>query len=570
MARYGQLVVVFHWLSQQTCRPTTPWAASRGAESCSAPAQRGRAGTRSATDVKAPDFIPTVECGPGGSPADPLGNTAAMTRGVVAAGHPLTAEAGASALRAGGNAVDAALAAMCASFVCEPLLTGLGAGGYMLVGAPDGDDVLLDFFVEAPGRGGDPPRRVELVPVSVVFGDVVQVFHVGAASVGTYGCPAGICAAHARFASLPLAELVAPAVRLAREGVPLNAHQTYILELLWPIIASSPEAHALFAKASSREGEVLRLPDVADGLERLAADGAAPFYTGEIATAVCDWVSERGGMLAPADLAAYQAVAREPIEVSYRGLCVRTNPPPSAGGILIAAVLAELDREPALPSRERLVAAMIDAQRARTAAFMESLHLQGLNLRGFQEEFLGARRGNTTHISAIDEDGWACTATVSNGSCSGVVVPGTGLHLNNMLGEADLNPLGVPLHPPGRRLPSMMAPTLVRRADGAVELALGSAGSNRIRSAILQVICNVVDRGMGLAEAVQAPRLHWEDGVLYVEPGAEPTDLEGIAIARFNGPNVFFGGCQAVRRDPDSGRMVGAGDPRRGGAVIAV
>jgi gamma-glutamyltranspeptidase/glutathione hydrolase len=493
-----------------------------------------------------------------------------MTRGVVAAGHRLTAEAGASALRAGGNAVDAALAAMCASFVCEPLLTGLGAGGYMLVGAPGGDDVLLDFFVEAPGRGGDPPRSAELVPVSIVFGDVIQVFHVGAASVGTYGCPVGICAAHARFASLPLVELVAPAVRLAREGVVLNAHQAYLLKLLSPVIASSPQARALFAMVSPREGEVVRLPDVAEGLERLAAEGAAPFYTGEIATAVCDWVGERGGALSPADLAAYEVVARELIEISYRGLRVRTNPPPSAGGILIAAVLAELDREPGAPTRERFVAAMIDAQRARTAAFMDSLHLKGVHLRGFQEEFLGARRGNTTHISVIDEDGWSCTTTVSNGSCSGVVVPGTGLHLNNMLGEADLNPLGFPLHPPGRRLPSMMAPTLVRRADGAVELALGSAGSNRIRSAILQVISNVVDRGMGLAEAVQAPRLHWEDGVLYVEPGAEPTNLDGIVIARFNGPNLFFGGCQAVRRDPDSGRMVGAGDPRRGGAVIAV
>ncbi len=186
-----------------------------------------------------------------------------MTRGVVAAGHLLTAEAGASALRAGGNAVDAALAAMCASFVCEPLLTGLGAGGYMLVGGPGGDDVLVDFFVEAPGRGGDPPRCAELVPVFIVFGDVVQVFHVGAASVGTYGWPAGICVAHAWFVSLPLAELVAPAVRLARDGVALNARQTYLLELLWPVIASCPEARAVFAKVSPREGEVLRLPDVA-------------------------------------------------------------------------------------------------------------------------------------------------------------------------------------------------------------------------------------------------------------------------------------------------------------------
>jgi gamma-glutamyltranspeptidase/glutathione hydrolase len=488
-----------------------------------------------------------------------------MTRGVVAAGHQLTAEAGARALRAGGNAIDAALAAMCASFVCEPLLTGLGAGGYMLVGAPGGDDVLLDFFVEAPGRDGNSPHRAELVPASVVFGDVVQVFHVGAASVGTYGCPAGICAAHARFASLPLAELVAPAVRLAREGVALSAQQTYILQVLSPIIASSPEARALFADTPPREGAVLCLPEVADALERLATEGSAPFYTGEVATAVCDWIGKRGGLLAPADLAAYEVVPREPIDVAYRGLRVRTNPPPSAGGILIAAVLAELDREPAPPSRERLVMAMMDAQRARTAEFMDSLHLCG-----FQEEFLGARLGNTTHIAAIDEDGWTCTTTVSNGSCSGVVVPGTGLHLNNMLGEADLNPSGFHLHPPGRRLPSMMAPTLVRRTDGAVELALGSAGSNRIRSAILQVICNVVDRGMGLAEAVEAPRLHWEDGVLYVEPGAEPTNLEEIVIARFTAPNIFFGGCQAVRRDPDSGRMTGAGDPRRGGFVIAV
>jgi gamma-glutamyltranspeptidase/glutathione hydrolase len=195
---------------------------------------------------------------------------------------------------------------------------------------------------------------------------------------------------------------------------------------------------------------------------------------------------------------------------------------------------------------------------------------RGVHLRGFQEEFLGDRRGNTTHISAIDEDGWSCTTTVSNGSCSGVVVPGTGLHLNNMLGEADLNPSGFHLHPPGRRLPSMMAPTLARRADGVVELALGSAGSNRIRSAILQVITNVVDRSKRLAEAVEAPRLHWENGVLYVEPGAEPTNVDGIVTARFTEPNLFFGGYQAVRRDPDSGRMDGAGNPRRGGAVIAV
>src|SRR5215212_6335011 len=149
-------------------------------------------------------------------------------RGVVAAGHPDTAEAGATALRAGGNAVDAALAAMMAAFAAEPLLTGLGAGGYMLVGSPDGEDVLLDFFVEAPGRGGSRGERAPLLPVEVPFGDVIQVFHVGAASCGTYGLPSGICTAHERYARLPLERLAAPAIRLAREGVTLNAQQAYI------------------------------------------------------------------------------------------------------------------------------------------------------------------------------------------------------------------------------------------------------------------------------------------------------------------------------------------------------
>src|SRR6266545_1217456 len=167
-------------------------------------------------------------------------------RGVVAAGHPLTAEAGAGALRAGGNAVDAALAAMMAAFAAEPLLTGLGAGGYMLVGTPDGEDVLLDFFVEAPGRGGAPAETAELVPVAVSFGDAVQVFNGGVASNGPYGMPHGICTAHGRFARLPLSELAAAGIRLAREGVRVNGAQAYIFEILDELTGCTPEGAAAF------------------------------------------------------------------------------------------------------------------------------------------------------------------------------------------------------------------------------------------------------------------------------------------------------------------------------------
>jgi gamma-glutamyltranspeptidase / glutathione hydrolase len=493
-------------------------------------------------------------------------NTAGpVARGVVAAGHPLSAEAGAAALRAGGNAVDAALAAMLTSFAAEPLLTGLGAGGYMLVALPDGEPVLLDFFVEVPGRGADHSQRAELVPVDVSFGDAVQLFNVGAASVGTYGMPAGVCAAAERFGRMPLRELAAPAAALARTGVPLNAEQAYVVEILAGIVTLTPEIAAIYAPGGTvlREGDAVRQPQLADAIERLAAEGARPFYEGADAEAVVALLGEQGGLLTAADLAAYEVVPRAPVRARYRGRDVLTNPPPSAGGALIALALGLLERA-ASPSPEALVAAMEATQRERTSAFLD-----GLDEDGFLDRFLAARLGSTTHIAVLDATGGACSVTSSNGEGAGIVVPGTGIHLNNMLGEQDLNPLGFHRFPPGRRLPSMMAPTVVLR-DGAPELVLGSAGSNRIRSAILQTIVAVLDRGMRAGDAVRAPRLHFEDGVVYVEPGVDVDSLEaaGHGIARFRALNLFFGGVQAVERDAATGAFSGGGDPRRGGAAV--
>ena len=475
-------------------------------------------------------------------------------RGVVAAGHPETAEAGAVALRAGGNAVDAAIAAMLASFAAEPLLTGLGAGGYMLVGTPEGEDVLLDFFVEAPGRGTPPGGLAELRPLTVSFTDAEQVFHVGPASCGVYGNPAGVCAAHARFGTLPLPQLAEPAVRLAREGVRINEAQGYVFELLVPINMSTSAAAERFGNFST--GDVVALPELADSIERLAEEGPAPFYTGDVAERVCEHIAQLGGRVTAADLAAYEAVPREPVEVGYRGHRVHTNAPPNAGGPLIARTLRQLDDEPGPPALERIVAAMEDAQRARTPEFMEGLARPG---------FIGSFLGNTTHISVLDGDGMACAVTCTNGEGSGVVVPGTGIHLNNIMGEEDLSPMGFHTHPPGRRMPSMMAPTLVRDSDGRIELVLGSAGSNRIRSAILQVILGVIDHGLDVQEAVEAPRVHWEDGIVYAEPGIDAEGLRDREVTWFRDVNMFFGGCQAV-----TGDLRGAGDPRRGGAVVSV
>jgi gamma-glutamyltranspeptidase/glutathione hydrolase len=477
-------------------------------------------------------------------------------RGIVAAGHPLTAEAGAGILRAGGNAVDAALAALLASFMTEPLLTGLGAGGYMLVAPPGGEPVLLDFMVEAPGRGADPAARAALDAVVIDFGDAVQTFHIGASSCGVYGMPSGVAAAAERFGSMALADLAAPALSLCRDGVEVNRQQAYLWQLLAPIVAGTryaPDGRV------PREGEILRDVELAEGIARLAHDGAAPFYTGDVGRAVSDWVMERGGTLTRADLAAYATVPREPVRVRYRGREVLTNPPPNAGGILIAYALALLERGPAPPATAAIVAAMEAAQAERTPEFMA-----GLAEPGFLERFMASRLGSTTHVSVLDVDGWACGVTTTNGEGSGVAVPGTGMHVNNMMGEQDLSPLGWFTHRPGRRLPSMMAPTVVLDAAGAPELVLGSAGSNRIRSAILQVIVNVLDRGLDAQAAVDAPRVHFEDGTVYAEPGV---DTAGVlhTVAWFRDRNLFFGGCHLAERRG----FTGGGDPRRGGAVVA-
>jgi gamma-glutamyltranspeptidase/glutathione hydrolase len=487
--------------------------------------------------------------------------------GIVAAGHPLTAEAGARALREGGNAVDAAVAAMLTSWVTEPLLTGPGAGGYMLVAGAGAQPELLDFFVSAPGYDAPDAECAALAPIEVDFaGDARQVFHVGAASCGAFGNPAGIDAAMRRWGTMDLADLAAPAAALARDGIILNAQQAEVVHLLAAILSSTPEATSLFAPDGHllNEGETFRCAELGDTIERLGEDGAAPFYTGDIAAAITDFVAAGGGLLTAEDLRLYDAMIREPIHVRYRGRDVNTNPPPSAGGILIGYALRVLDVGPCPPSLPTLVKVMEEAQSLRTPEFLD-----GLGEPGYEDVFLANRLGSTTHISVIDAAGRACAVTCTNGEGSGIVVPGTGIHLNNIMGEEDLSPLGFHKTPPGRRMPSMMSPTVVMR-DGHVELALGSSGSNRIRSAILQTIVGVVDHGLDVAAAVAAPRVHFEQGVISAEPGVAIEELRGDAheIQSFRAQNMFFGGVQAVRRDAETGALAGAGDPRRGGVAV--
>jgi gamma-glutamyltranspeptidase/glutathione hydrolase len=439
-----------------------------------------------------------------------------------------------------------------------------------------GETVLIDFVVAAPGLDGI-ERRAELAPVPVHFdSETVQTFFVGPASCGVPGTAAGLVRALARFGSMPLEALVGPGVRLAREGAPVNAEQAYILEILAPIHERLEGTRELYAPRGRalREGDRFSFPELAEALERFAAEGAEPFYRGEVAARLADFVVGHGGTLGPGDLASYEAIERRPIRAEFRGTEVLTNPPPSSGGILIAYCLGLLERLGERSGPEQLVAAMGAANDRRDLDFAEALYVEGME-EGFLDpvglDFAAADLlGSTTHISVLDAAGMCASVTCSNGSGSGVLVPGTGVILNNMLGEEDLNPLGFHRIAPGRRVPSMMAPTVVLR-DGEIALALGSAGSNRIRSAILQTVVRAVEQRMPVDLAVRAPRLHFEQGTVQAEPGIDADALarleaSGLPVVRRPALNLYFGGVQAVARGRD-GKLSGGGDPRRGGAV---
>jgi gamma-glutamyltranspeptidase/glutathione hydrolase len=456
-------------------------------------------------------------------------------RGALAAGHPLTAQAGADVLRAGGNVVDACIAAGVVSWICESPLTGPGGGGFLLVhGVGEARTRLLDFFVTVPERTASPDDLVGLV---VDYGDSQQVFYTGPMSVAVPGAALGLWEAHRRWGSVPWPELLAPAIRLAREGVVLNEVQAFLHRILDPLLRYSPEGDALYGPGRALvEGERFVMPELADTLEQVASEGAACLYRGELADRIAAHVP-----ISVRDLARYEVIEREPLAMSYRGDELRTNPPPSSGGRRLAVGLEALgDAEPTPP-------AVIRAMEAQQAMRADAV-------------------GGTTHISAADGNGDAASLSCSMGSSGGVVVPGTGIQLNNMLGETHL--MGEVR--PGERLMSLMAPSILLR-DGVPRLVVGSAGSSRLAGAILQVTVNVAARGLGVEEAVEAPRLHFENGVAHCEDPAAADELEaaGYAVVRWREHNLFFGGVSAVEIR-DDGSLGGAGDPRRGGGAVVV
>jgi gamma-glutamyltranspeptidase/glutathione hydrolase len=518
-------------------------------------------------------------------------------KGAVAAGHALTAAAGARVLEEGGNAVDACVAASFAAWVAESPLTGPGAGGFALVLPADGRPArVADFFVATPGLGRPVPAGAEMEAVDVGFGgdsETTQVFNIGEASCAVPGAALGLEAVHARYGRLPWRELLQPAVELARGGLEMSRQQAHLHAILDLILRHSDEGRRIYSRADGTRllpGDLLGMGDLGGTLEQLAAEGSAALHHGDLGRAVVEAMGATGAITAE-DLAAYRVVWRRPVRAHFRGHEVVSNPPPSSGGILIAYGLALLERvDRGAPGSAQALAALAEVMREqsriREEGFNAALRRGGLARRLLSEQGIAAgvarvkaslpgapepAPAGTTHVSAVDTDGNAASLSSSTGSGSGVIVPGTGIHLNNMLGEYDLVAGGPAV--PGKRLTSMMAPTVVVGADGP-RLVVGSAGSVRLRGAIMQVIANVVAHGMSVDDAIHFPRLHVDEPHVHCEGGFDAGELDhleadGYDVVRWRRRNLFFGGTNAVEVK-DGGELAAAGDERRGGSGVVV
>jgi gamma-glutamyltranspeptidase / glutathione hydrolase len=503
-------------------------------------------------------------------------------KSVVAAGHALTASAAAEILADGGNAFDAAIAGLCMAFVAEAVFASPGGGGFLMARRAGSATVkLFDFFVETPLKRR-PANEVEFYPIHADFGPATQEFHIGLGSSATPGMAQGLFAMHEALGRIPMKRLVEPAVRAARAGFPLTSFQAYLFTVIAPILDASEGVRKIFAPGGKllEAGETFRNGGLAETLEWLAEDGARLFIDGDVGRAIVAQSRDLGGHLTAEDLKRYRVALRDPLLWRYGRATVALNPPPAASGALIAFGLGFL--EALAETGEDIDALALHAAMAATNE-ARTTHGEGLAAKldggALANEMRAAAshpkayRG-TTHISVIDADGNAAAVSLSNGEGSGFAVGDFGFMLNNMLGEEDLASGSLDAWREGTRLSSMMAPTIIMAADGTVT-ALGTGGSNRIRTAILQVAVNLIARRMSLEDAVTAPRLHVErDGTTSFEP-----DLSEEAEAAFRAlgekahawpaQNLFFGGVHAARRNR-KGSVEGAGDPRRQGVALVV
>ena len=545
-----------------------------------------------------------------------------FTRHVVVCQEGHAADAGRDVLRDGGNAVDAAVATALALAVTHPAAGNLGGGGFLVAFLPDTKDVVtIDFREAAPLAATE---TMYLGP----DGKPLPRHRAGARAAGVPGTVRGLGLAHQKYGKRPWAELVAPSVRLAREGFPVtatlakslnaqlfaDAEKAGVAEDLGPQaerLADFPESVAAFRKPDGslwREGDLLRQPDLADTLDRIARDGAGEFYTGRTAERLASYMASHGGMISRDDLARYKAVIREPVRASFRGFDVYGMGPPASGGILIAEMLQILERYdlkadgPRAPRTvHRVAEAMRRAFYTRASAIADpdfvDVPVARLASRAYADELartitdratpsaslapfpIADREGSdTTHLSTMDSRGGAValTYTLEEGYGSKAVASGLGFLLNNEMGDFNLIPgrtdrsgrIGTAPNRivPGKRMLSSQSPTIVLK-DGRVRLVTGSPGGRTIPNTTLWVILNALEFGLSPRDAVDAPRTHhpWFPDRLVLEGTTWPASTREAlkAMGHEIGSVGVQGDAHTIAVEPGRGVLHGVADRRR-------
>ncbi len=503
-------------------------------------------------------------------------------KGAVASGHRLTSEAACEMLEKGGNAFDAVVAAGFTSVVAEPTLTSLAGGGFLLIHENKSHcDRLIDFFVNTPGIGCKNISTPPLMPVDVRFKSTIQRFHIGIGSVAVPGTLKGLIHCYDNFCSMYMDDLIKPALRSLKDGIEVTETMAYLFHILEPIMTYEDYGRDIY---NLKEGDKLYNPLL---LELLSSRSTDKWI--QEAYSPQDWpfdkVEYKGDcLITREDFAKYEVIDRDPLVIPYRGHEILTNPPPSFGGTLLKLTFTLLnefdvgkmtneDRHDLLASIMKAINEMREEPPSEgTPRFPFEKDLIRQTRTDLENIFKGkypASIQGTTHISVMDSEGNAASMTASNGSNSGCFLGNTGIMLNNMMGEDDLHPFGFYSVPPGRRVSSMMSPSLIK-SNGDIFAVMGSGGSKRIRTAIPQAVVNLIDKKMNIHDAVESPRLHYDDdGILQIEPGFDINVTEYLKqyydVNPWEFKDMYFGGVHTVLHD-----LSGEGDSRRGGYFMKV
>ncbi len=482
----------------------------------------------------------------------------------VAAPNRLSAEAAAEIAKQGGNAVDAALASIMVACIVEPGVCAPGAGGFIAMTGPDIEPVVIDGYMRAPLRTRT--HHLDAPVVAMEYGGGIQT-RVGPGSVAVPGCWAAFGRAHAMAGRMTWAEVCSPAVAVADAGFPLGGVSAYYLQYsgetvfgLDPASRRALQPHGVLLA----EGELVRVEGLSSALREIAGHGAEVAYSGDLGRRMGFDLWHRGGAVDEADFADYEAIDRGPLEFDAAGWAVLTNPAPAVGGAAVAYLLARM------ASTGMAIGDWVEAQRSLFEWRGRSISPRVDRRAAIQGWLQALTSPSTVHVSTIDSDGRAVAATMSAGYGSGVIPEGTGMWMNNALGEFELVGEEPADLEPGTRLNSNMAPTVATSDDGRV-LAIGGPGADRISTSLAQVLAHVMFDGEDLAAAVAHPRLHVDvrnGGRVAVEPGI---DVDGIdqPVLEYDRLHMYFGGVGAVMRHPD-GRLEAVTDPRRDGVAIVV